>query len=309
MNFLGWFVGAVVGVFLALVILAAIGLPIPAGLGFLAAIVAAVTATIGAPTPPVALIFAIGALVFFYVWAYTFATASLVAVLPAAAFPLTTRFPTPAGVPVPLPELPGELFGRGSAIGFTATFNAVILALVPIVGPILAGWAFVLISLASVVFIARNVVFQGFLGWSGWLFPMAYLATAIGWVLFILNLLISPWFPGFRIRVDWTSGVIETRGLFNSVTGFAGGFSLGNFIFFTVGSQDGAFNAPNLQSHEVGLSLNTAAMGGLFLWIGLLDAYLVPRRLNLAYGELLAESRAQAMPGPPQADFFVRIWA
>ena len=308
-NFLGWLAGVVVGVVLVLTIFVALALPIPALVGFLAAVLAAVTAVVGTVTPTVALIMAIGMLVFFYLWAYAFATATLSAVLPAATFPLASLFPTPAGAPVPLPGLAGELFPRGFAIGLTATFNAAILSLVPIVGPILAAWAFVLISLAAVILVARNVVFQGFLGWSAWLFPVSYVATAFGLLLFILNLFFSTPSPGFSIRLDWTTGVVETRGALNvGPLGFAGGFSLGNFTFLTPGIPLGAFTAPNIPSHEVGHSLNTAAMGGVVLWINAIDENIFPIRLNLGYGELLAESHAQAMSGPARPEFFVRMW-
>ena len=56
------------------------------------------------------------------------------------------------------------------------------------VGGVLAGWAFTVISLTAIIFVARNRFFQGVLGWSGWLFPLSYFATAVGLLLFIVNI-------------------------------------------------------------------------------------------------------------------------
>jgi hypothetical protein len=309
-NFLGWLVGVFAGVILVLAIFVALALPVPALVGFLAAVLAAVSAVVGTVTPGVAIAIAVVLLFGIYIWAYAFATASVSASLPAVAFPLTAPLPTPTGAPIALPDVPGELFARGLVIGLTATLNAAILSLLPVVGPFLAAWAFIVISLAAVILIARNLVFQGFLGWSAWLFPISYIATVAGVVMLILNLLFSSWAPGFNIRPDWTTGVIETRGAFNAITGFAGGFSLGNFTFLTPGVALGDFAASNIPSHEVGHSLNTAAMGGVVLWINALDQNVLPRRSNLAYGELLAESRSQAMTPPPsRARHFFRFWS
>jgi hypothetical protein len=53
-------------------------------------------------------------------------------------------------------------------------------------------------------------------------------------------------------------------------------------------------------------------MGGIVLWINAVDENLPPfRKLNMAYGELTAESHAQGLPVDPleaRTDFFVGIW-
>jgi hypothetical protein len=309
-NFLGWLIGVFVGLILVLAIFIALGIALPATVGFLAAVVAAVAAVVGTLTPQAAITMAVVILGFIYVWAYAFATASVAAFLPAVALPLTTPVPVPGGVPTPLPAAPGELFARGLMIGLTATFNAAILSLIPIVGPFIAVWAFVIISLAAVILVARNRVFQGFLGWSAWLFPMSYPATLVGLLLFIANFI--PAFASLGInafRTDWTTGVIETAGGMTGITGFVGGFSLGNFTFITPGVPQGPFTASSLNSHETGHSLNTAAMSGVVLWINAIDENVPPfRRLTIAYGELTAESHTRGIGGPPRARFLVRLW-
>lgn len=308
-NFLGWLLGVLVGVTLVLVIFVSIGFPIPAIIGSFAAIIAAVTAFVGTMSPGGAIAMAIFFLIFFYLWAYVFATASISASLGAVTFPLTTPVPVPAGAPVALPDSAGELFARGFMIGLTAIFNASLLSLIPFIGSFLAIWAFIIISLAAVIPVAQNVVFQGFLGWSAWLFPMSYPATAVGLLLFIVNAPAALSTVGIgAFRIDWTTGVMETAGGLTGVTGFTGGFSLGNFNFLTPGVAQGAFTAPSISSHETGHTLNTAALSGVVLWINAIDENIYPRRLNLAYGELTAESHTMALPGTPRSAFFVSIW-
>lgn len=306
-NFLGWLVGVCVGIVLVFAIFVSLALPLPAVVGFLAGVLAAVTAVVGTLTPTVALIMALLLLAFFYLYAYAFATASISASLP---LPLPGGTPVPAGAPVALPDLPGELFARGLMIGLTAIFNAALLGLVPVMGPFLAVWAFLTISLAAIILVARNRIFQGFLGWSAWLFPMSYPATAVGLVLFLFNALPALVTVGIgAFRIDWTTGVIETLGGLTGITGFNGGFSLGNFTFLTPGQVQRSFTAPSISSHETGHSLNTAALSGVVLWINAVDENVPPfRRLNLAYGELTAESHTMGLPGPPRLQFFVSIW-
>lgn len=308
-NFLGWLVGVMVGVVLVIAIFAALALPIPPVVGFLAAIVTAIAAVVGTVTPTVALIMALALLVFFYLWAYAFATASVGAGLPAVTLPLPAPFPVPAGAPVAVPAFAGELFARGVMIGQTAVLNAAVLSFIPVIGSFLATWAFVIVSLAAVILIARNRVFHGFLGWSAWLFPMSYVATAIGLLLFLVNapvVLVTIGIGAFRI--DWTTGVVETTGGLSGITGFSGGFSLGNFNFITGPLATGNFTAPSIPSHETGHTLSTAALSGVVLWINAFDENWPIFRWNLAYGELTAESHAQAQPGAPRAAFFVRLW-
>lgn len=309
-NFIGWLVGVFVGLVLIIAIFVALALPIPPVVGFLAAVIAAVTTVVGTVTPTVALILAGVLLTSLYLWAYAIATSSVAVGLPAVTLPLAAPVPTPTGGPVALPVFAGELFARGVMIGQTAVLNAAILSLVPGIGPVLATWAFAIGSLAAVILVARNRVFQGFLGWSAWLFPMSYFATIVGLLLFLASLLVGP-FVGLpsTFRIDWTTGVVETTGGFCASTGFSGGFSLGNFNFITSPAVSGSFIAPSIPSHETGHTLNTAAMGGVVLWINAFDENPPTVRLNLAYGELTAESHAQTLAGAPRNDFFVRLWS
>jgi hypothetical protein len=193
--------------------------------------------------------------------------------------------------------------------------NTILLTLIPVSGGMLAVWAFIIISLAPIAMVATNRVYQGFLGWSGWLFPLSYLATGVGLLLFIVNIPFA--FAAFGIRafaIDWTTGVIETRGGLSGITGFPGGFSLGNFTYLAnrsasmAGPAPARFVTPSVSSHETGHSLNTAVMGGVVLWINAVDENIAPIRQNLAYGELAAESHTRNLPGTSRAAYSIRIW-
>jgi hypothetical protein len=262
---------------------------------------------------PLILVLALITLV--YLAAYVLATVSLAPLLPAVAFPLPFPLPPLGGAPVRLPTAAGERFARGVSLGMTASMNAILLSLVPSGGELLAFWAFVLISLATMRQVALSGVYKGLLGWTAWLLPVSYLATAVGLLLFLLNAPFALAAGGIAaFRIDWTTGTIESAGGLVGLPIFAGrflGFSLGNFNFlFAPGLQD-SFSGSGVSSHEIGHSLNTAAFGGVVLWINAVDENILPRRMNLAYGELAAESHAQglpAIPGAPHHDFFITLW-
>jgi hypothetical protein len=317
--FLGWVIGLALGALGVTALLLAVGVAVPA---FLTAFAVALASLIAALAPWLAVALAVLFLLACFLMAYGIATASIAPLLPAATGLPTVTFPppggaflVPGGAPVTIPATAGEFFARGLLIGLSAAINAVLLGLLPGAGAPLAVWAFILISLAAVVFVARSRVYQGFLGWSGWLFPLSYLATAVGLLLFIVNIPFA--FAAFGIAafaIDWTTGVIETRGGLAGITGFNGGFSLGNLTFLagtsatTPGPAPARFATPTVSSHETGHSLNTAAAGGVVLWINAVDENIAPGRMNLAYGELAAEGHARNLPGPPRNNFSLRLW-
>jgi hypothetical protein len=189
----------------------------------------------------------------------------------------------------------------------------VFLSMVPVAGPVLASWAFTVVSLAAIVFVARNRIYQGFLGWSAWLLPVSWLATGPGLILFIINIPFA--LVGFGLgafRIDWTTGVIETHGgvsgiNITGVMGAAVSFSLGNFTFISPAMPQLSFTAADRNSHETGHTLNTAALGGVVLWINAIDETIFPRRFNLAYGELTAESHSNNF-GTIANDYSLRLW-
>jgi hypothetical protein len=336
--FLGWLVGLLLGVTLGSFGLLVLGLPIAtlvallAGtpLGFLGPLITALAGALGGLAALVAGLLAglsmvviavllvlvlLVATALVYLAGYGIATAAITPLLPAG-----TTFPLPGPLTptaaTTIAASPGEFFARGLMSGFNAVLNAMlILALAlfdPRWAPILASYAFIVITGAAILFVARNRIYQGFLGWSAWLFPMSYVATLPGLLLFLFNTLASVLgrVPGFTVALDFTTGVVESSGGFIlSLSGFSGGFSLGNFTFLMRSAPAAAFTVPSVSSHETGHSLNTAAYGGVVLWINAIDENVPPfARFNLAYGELLAEGHAVAMPGTPRTDFSLRLW-
>ena len=324
MNVLGWLFGVLLGVILVLAGAVAIGLSIPAALAGIASVVGIVVGTL---SPPLTIAMVLVLIVLLYLWAYAFATVSVAPSLPFVTLPLTGPILTPTGAPVVVTGVPGELFARGMMAGLTASLNAGLIGAIPI--PVIAGtwalWAFVIISVVGLFpVLAMTRGYQGFLGWSAWLFPMSYPATVVGLLLFLANLPVVLTTPGLgiaAIRIDFTTGVVETAGGLSGITGFAGGFSLGNFTFVVTQpptpalGEQGPFAGQSISSHETGHSLNTAAFGGIVLWINAIDENVPPfARFNLAYGELTAESHARSMPGPAfggyslASSFSVDIW-
>lgn len=200
-----------------------------------------------------------------------------------------------------------------------ALIAAVILALLGPVGPVvvailaglgplgLVGALFALINfLALIPVVSRSAVFQGILGWSSWLMPMSWLATFMGFLLFVGSVITAPFFPGVTFRLDVRTGTIETDGGLTGISGFPGGFNLGNFTFvLPVGSSTG-FVCPGLSVHETGHTLNVAAFGSLWHLLGnAIEENVLPmRRGRLAYGELLTESH---LPGTRRP--FIGIWS
>jgi hypothetical protein len=251
------------------------------------------------PAPALALIVAI--IILLHVILYVIATVALSTEMIRA----TTN---PFG-PVRLPDSPLELVARGTFFGSTSAFNfGVWCMLVPKAG-ILA------ILIASVPFLAvfpvlaRNRVYQAVLGWTAWLLPASYPATFVGLLLFVVNAPFAILAAGFyAIRLDISTGVIETTGGIINIAGYSGGFSLGNFTFLAnMGglAGQGSFSGPSVSSHEIGHSLNTAAFGGIMLWINAVDENVPPfRRLHKAYGEMTADSHS-GMPG----HMIVALWS
>lgn len=343
--FLGWVVGLAVGLIVGPLALVIFGLPVGGivavllgtPFAFLAPIVAAVLSLF--PTLLAALsavfaglsllVLALAAVValfvayfLIYLLGYVIATGSIGPLLPAATGIPGLSFPLPRPVgtatAVTIAPTPREFFARGLLAGFNASANALLLLMLatfdPIWAPLVAGYAFIVISLAAVIFVARTRGYQGLLGWSAWFFPVSWIATLPGLILFIFNgiaWLVTRNQP-YSVALDFTTGVVESSdGFILNWSGFNGGFSLGNFVFLMRQTTTAAFTVSSVSAHETGHSLNTAAFGGVVLWINAVDENLAPfARQNLAYGELLAEGHSATMPPgtPPRTDFSLALW-
>ena len=307
---LGWLVGLALGAIATAMGLLSFGFTLPAILTPFASFLTPLFTTI---STLLGFVLSLLFLILSYVFGYFIVTRSIAPLLPgltglpAPVVPLTGHL-TPAA-PLPVPATSGEFFGRGLMIGITALTNSMILLLIPYAGVFLAPWAFTIISLAAIIFVARNGFYQGFLAWSSWLFPLSHLATFVGLLLFIVNLPFALiMFGTAALSFDWTTGVVNSAGGLAATASSPStlGFSLGNFVFLRAVPAVGAFTAPSTASHESGHTLNTAAFGGVVLWINAIDENILPPSQNLAYGELTAEGHSQRFGFTP--DFFVRLW-
>jgi hypothetical protein len=270
----------------------------------------------------------------------------LLAYLVASAAIAPAITPPPGGA---LPNLPAELLARGFSCGLTAALNACLLFLLlpmclsggspglfcTVLSLVLLAlppwfWLFLPFAvmlvhwLSAFTVFSRNPFFQVIVGWIAWVAPMSYLATFVGFVLFLFNFPFSLFTLGLgAFRVDFRSGNVESTGGIQAFIANAfgyppatlpvGGYSLGNFNFLVpraggpvVGlAAQSPFVGPTVSAHEIGHTLNTSAMGGVILWINAIDENIPPfRKGALAYGELLAESHSDR-PGASR----VRMWS
>ncbi len=193
----------------------------------------------------------------------------------------------------------GTAFGefmRGFMIGVNAGMNAVFATV--LFGPVIGIALGVINFLAAVDEVAANPVYQGILGWSSWLMPMSWLATGVGLAVFLINVVVGffahtvpNWFGvgGWdqarinSVSVDWGTGTIVMHGGMFTIA--RGGYNLGNFAYI---HRDSAADA-SLIGHETGHTLNVAAFGSIFHYIGAIDENLVGRFAG-AYAEQLADS-------------------
>jgi RHS repeat-associated protein len=193
----------------------------------------------------------------------------------------------------------GSAFGefmRGFMIGVNAGLNAVFATM--LFGPVIGIALGVINFLAAVDEVASNPIYQGILGWASWLMPMSWLATGVGLVVFVINLIVGffahtvpTWFGGTgwdqarinSVSIDWGTGTIVMHG--GMFTIVRGGYNLGNFAYI---HRDSAADA-SLVGHETGHALNVAAFGSIFHYIGAIDENVVGRGAG-AYAEQLADS-------------------
>ncbi len=185
----------------------------------------------------------------------------------------------------------------------------IVLAFLAGLGPLgVIGLLLAVINFLAVIpVISVSRLYQTILGWSSWLMPMSWLATLMGFLLFIASLITAPFFPGgIAVRFDGTTGTIETAGGLAGSTGFSGGFNLANFTFIGTVGGGGAFTCPSISSHETGHTLNVAAFGAIWHLLGnAIEENIAPMfRFRFAYGELNAEGHR-----PRAGMLFVSIWS
>jgi hypothetical protein len=186
-------------------------------------------------------------------------------------------------------------FMRGFMIGMNAGLNAIIAT--AIFGPVIGIALGVINFLAAFDTIANSAVYQGILGWASWLMPMSWLATAVGLIFFVLNVIPAIFtlnqVDAVKIEslsLDWKTGTIMMEGGWLFLPGFTGGYNLGNFAYITPGS--------SVAEHETGHTLSNAAFGSIFHFIGAIDENALRANPADAYSERLAESHDPSTTDP-----------
>ncbi|NTU97194.1 MAG: hypothetical protein HGA62_05170 [Chlorobiaceae bacterium] len=178
-------------------------------------------------------------------------------------------------------------FMRGFLIGLDTGVNTVLSGV--IFGPIAGIITGIVNVLAAFDFFTRSRLYQAVLGWSSWFMPMSWPATGLGLVCFLLNLIPAMFAANRSVRIkihrltlDRGTGTIVMEGGWTFLPGFRGGFSLGNFAFVTMDS--------GVTDHETGHTLNVAAFGSIFHFIGAIDQNIIRSVPENAYAERCADS-------------------
>ena len=145
----------------------------------------------------------------------------------------------------------GPAFGdfmRGFLIVFNAGMNAALAT--ALFGPVVGVAIGVINFLAVFDGVAQNGIYKGILGWATWLMPMAWLATAVGLVIFVINVVVAfftvtipGWFGGSgwaaaridSVSIDWGTGTIVMAGGLIEPAGGADGFNVGKFVYVAQG--------------------------------------------------------------------------
>jgi RHS repeat-associated protein len=189
----------------------------------------------------------------------------------------------------------GEFF-RGFMIGFNAGLNASIGTM--LFGPVIGIALGVINFLAAFDGIAGNKIYQGILGWASWIMPMSWLATAVGLILFVINVIVAgvtfqQWQAAKidKISIHWETGAIVITGGLIHPLGGSSGFNLGQFAFLSSGS--------SAEEHETGHGLNVAAFGSIFHFVAAIDQNVFGSGAD-TYSERLAESHDPSKADPTQ---------
>jgi hypothetical protein len=184
-------------------------------------------------------------------------------------------------------------FMTGALLGLNVALNAILLG--ALIHPLAAMIPIVLLVPAWVPSLARTDVYQAFIGWGNFVFPMSWLVTGLGLAFMLVSALlygVTIGRVGFlkihRFFVDFKTGTFFLLGgLAGNANLRAGspGYNMGNFAFL----RGDAAAEERLVEHEAGHGLNLAAFGFVFHFIGAVDENITGGHEN-AYAERFAES-------------------
>lgn len=238
---------------------------------------------------------------------------------------------SPPGV-APAPWQFAERFGRGWLIGVNSSVSLVAL---PYALPWLFSWlppisaifiaASPILQIAGIIIFILNLMalsesicaanwYAALLGWTSWIAPAAWPATLVGIIFLAISLVAVLFGSAFRVSFEWWTASFVGHGGPLHVVRTA--YNLGNVLFVhpdigrrvpstfpstTGGGLPGTAvdgrTADGLTFHETGHTLNVAAFGAWFHYIGAIDQNLIGSGAN-AYPELLAEGHQRTSTRP-----------
>ena len=224
-----------------------------------------------------------------------------------------------------------EQFSRGWLIGMNAVVALILPYALPWLFAWLPGVSIALLAASPLVAIvaififvvilipvflpglAANNIYAGILGWSAWLSPGTWPATTLGFLFCLINSATALFGATVRWMPElWTGSFMTHGGILYPFWQGPVGYNLGNFYFADprLGATTPAFVPPPIGAvptgsfagitadggatlHETGHTLNVAAFGGWFNYIGWVHQNFFPLFLNggaRAYAEVLAEA-------------------
>jgi hypothetical protein len=246
----------------------------------------------------------------------------------ATATPVPTSGPVAVAAPGTTPSAWEftEQFGRGALIGINACANLILL---PVALPWIVSWnptLFVLsvaampllgIAAISICIVNLMALFEGFcaepwyaavLGWSAWLAPTAWAASFVGLLFTVISLIAAGFGMPLRFDFEWWTGTLVVHGGPMHVAKLPTAYNLGNIVFIDPRLQRmtpilisspvtvvHGYTADGIIFHETGHTLNVAAFGSWFHYIGAIhEGILGLSGLGPnAYAELLPEGHSR----------------
>jgi hypothetical protein len=193
-------------------------------------------------------------------------------------------------------------FIRGFMIGANAGMNGVLASM--LFGSVVGTAIGVIGFLSAFNSLAYHSVYKGILGWTSWIMPMSWGATALGGIFYLLNLVNATWDPNKidKTGIDWKTGsIFMSGGLIRDWSAF----DMGNFVFINPNYADGStpdqiFEA--VLAHETGHTLAVAAFGTAFGLFDIINENVLGAGMD-DYGERIAESNVPGTTRP-----FIPMW-